>query len=169
MMLAGETGAEDTRVSASGRRVKARPAIDISVGKHGQALTERQIRTRKRQLSKRGRRTVAKGEEYFAYLKSPDWKAIRLRYLCSKLPKECFVCRKPWSSSFHFHHRTYKNLGCEKLSDIVPVCPDCHQKIHDHQKRIGDTLWEATSKMRRSHARRKAASEKRAATLPVTP
>jgi 5-methylcytosine-specific restriction endonuclease McrA len=95
-----------------------------------------------------GKRTIGKGAEYYEYLRSDAWKQVRLRFLKSKLPKDCFVCHLPWCNSFVFHHRTYKNLGCERLMDIVPVCRPCHDKIHALQHG-GMDLWAATMKARR--------------------
>lgn len=94
-----------------------------------------------------GRRTVP-WQAYGEYINSPDWRATRQRYLDSKLPKECFGCFAPWQSGFHFHHRTYKNLGAEKLSDIVPMCPGCHAMVHTLQRQKGLDLWTATKRVR---------------------
>jgi predicted HNH restriction endonuclease len=53
----------------------------------------------------------------------------------------------------HLHHRTYKNLGVERLMDLVPVCPDCHELIHaifdaDRPRWEREGLWYATKKAR---------------------
>jgi len=70
----------------------------------------------------------------------------------SKLPKDCYVCRIAWNNTFHFHHVTYKTLGCERLMDIVPVCPTCHNAIHDYHKAHPEMLLRvATKRMRRAH------------------
>ena len=51
------------------------------------------------------------------------------------------------------HHRTYQNLGNEFLRDLVPMCPGCHQFVHDLYKsdpkwrRRG--LWHCTKAARR--------------------
>jgi len=81
-------------------------------------------------MSIAGKRTVKRGAEYYAYLRSDAWYEVKLRYLQSKLPKNCYICAAPWSNAFVFHHRTYKNLGCERLMDIVPVCRPCHDIVH---------------------------------------
>lgn len=52
----------------------------------------------------------------------------------------------------HLHHRTYKNLGHERLMDLVPLCPKCHADVHRlHRdpiwKRRG--LWYATKRVRK--------------------
>lgn len=86
---------------------------------------------------------------YRDYMLSPEWKAVKLRYLRSHLPKDCFVCRAPYENSFHFHHRTYKNFGRERLLDIVPVCQRCHRLIHQLVRQTGKHIWQVTTKLRR--------------------
>jgi predicted HNH restriction endonuclease len=55
----------------------------------------------------------------------------------------------------HLHHRTYKNLGNERLNDLVPLCPDCHDRVHalhrsdPRWKRAG--LWAATKAARKRY------------------
>jgi hypothetical protein len=79
---------------------------------------------------------------YQEYIRSDDWKAVKIRYLKSKMPKDCFVCDEPWSNSFVFHHRTYKRLGHEKLMDLQPMCRRCHQALHKLQKKYSSRpLW----------------------------
>lgn len=99
-----------------------------------------------------GKRTVSR-MDYRAYIASPEWQATRQRYWNSKLPKECWVCDAPRSPGMHLHHRTYKNLGNERLMDLVPVCAACHKVIHQIAKTQygGNTsnLWKATTAARR--------------------
>ena len=81
------------------------------------------------------RRTVPRGREaYLEYLRSDAWRLVKLRYMRSRLPKSCYVCDAPWRPGFHFHHKTYKTLGNERLTDIAPICPDCHEALHWGQK-----------------------------------
>jgi hypothetical protein len=90
--------------------------------------------------------------DYYQYIRSDAWRAVKIRYLKSALPNDCFVCRKPWSNAFHFHHRSYERLGREWLTDIVPVCRPCHALIHRIVDEIGMNLWEATSAARETMA-----------------
>jgi len=66
---------------------------------------------------------------YIAYLTSPQWKAKRLEalraanYCCS----DCGVKKK---RGLHVHHRTYRRLGSERLSDLQVLCASCHMKRH---------------------------------------
>lgn len=85
---------------------------------------------------------------YKAYINSPEWRKVRQRFIDSKFPKVCAGCSKPWGRGDHLHHRTYKNLGAERLMDLVPLCQPCHAKVHrlyasnPKWKRKG--LWYAT-------------------------
>jgi hypothetical protein len=80
--------------------------------------------------------------DYYSYIRSDAWKARKIAYLKSELPKDCAVCDAPWNNAMHFHHQTYENLGCERLIDIVPVCAPCHELIHDvHRKHPHRGLW----------------------------
>lgn len=76
-----------------------------------------------------GRATVSKAG-YSAYIKSEAWRAVRQRFIASKLPKVCGGCGRPWGRGDHLHHRTYKNLGREFLRDLVPLCANCHEAVH---------------------------------------
>jgi 5-methylcytosine-specific restriction endonuclease McrA len=100
-----------------------------------------------------GKRTVSRWG-YRSYIQSPEWRAVRERYWASKLPKNCYCCGAERKPGMHLHHRTYKNLGNERLLDLVPVCPRCHAEVHelhrsdDRWRRKG--LWAATNFVARS-------------------
>jgi hypothetical protein len=97
-----------------------------------------------------GRATVDRSG-YAAYIQSAAWRRVRQRYIDSKLPKVCAGCGVPWGGGDHLHHRTYKNLGCERLMDLVPLCQPCHRRVHDlydsspRWRRKG--LWFATKEV----------------------
>lgn len=74
--------------------------------------------------------------EYREYLASPHWQRIRRKKL--SLHAECQRCCIPrwWANSrdehdFDVHHRTYDNLGHEKLEDLEVLCHRCHQFEHE--------------------------------------
>lgn len=91
--------------------------------------------------------------EYRTYIRSNQWRRTRERYWKSGLPTSCYVCDAPRHKGMHLHHRTYKNLGNERLMDLVPLCEWCHEYIHtvfDSDpiwKRRG--LWAATKEARK--------------------
>ncbi len=101
-----------------------------------------------------GKATVTRAG-YRAYINSPAWRAVRDRYWASQMPKNCYVCDCPRRPGMHLHHRTYKNLGNERLMDLAPVCPDCHDFIHaiyrgDPRWRMRG-LWQCTKRARASY------------------
>lgn len=92
-------------------------------------------------------------DNYNAYIQSKAWRAKREQYWNSKLPQECYCCGTPRRAGFHLHHRTYKNLGNERLMDLVPVCPECHDFIHyvhkNHNGMKQKGLWAATHRAKK--------------------
>lgn len=99
-------------------------------------------------MGKKGTRTVSRSE-YREYIRSPEWQEVRKRYFASKLPKECYVCGLS-NSVLHLHHRTYKNLGNERLMDLVPLCPEHHFAVHEFHRETNFDLWKATRVYRRN-------------------
>lgn len=109
-------------------------------------------------MSAPGKGTVTRAG-YRDYIQSPEWRAMRQRYFASKMPQDCFICATPRKPGMHLHHRTYKNLGAERLMDLVPVCPDCHELIHaifkSDKKWQTIGLWAATTKAKNMVRRRR--------------
>ena len=75
---------------------------------------------------------------YRSYLLSDSWRATRERYRASKLPQGCWVCHVP---NVDLHHRTYARLGNEKVTDLVPLCREHHDLLHEE----GLDLWDGPS------------------------
>lgn len=67
-------------------------------------------------------------ESYRDYLKSDHWARKRDEYRRSGLPQWCIGCN---DKRFQLHHRSYTRLGAERLTDLIPLCRDCHRKVHD--------------------------------------
>lgn len=63
------------------------------------------------------------------YLKSPEWKALKSKVL----NRDNFTCQSCNTDGIplEVHHITYQNFGNENLSDLVSLCRNCHQSIHD--------------------------------------
>lgn len=92
--------------------------------------------------------------DYQSYIQSPTWRAVRRRYWESKLPKFCYGCELPWltfNQGMHVHHRTYKNLGNERLMDLIPLCQRCHSATHALIKTHHRSLWGAARQLRKSN------------------
>jgi uncharacterized protein YlaI len=80
--------------------------------------------------------------EYEAYLTSREWKSRKDRYF-STHAKKCEICNK--KTRIHAHHLSYEKLGNEPDSDLMPLCHDCHNKVHEYHAGLKDkTLREAT-------------------------
>lgn len=63
---------------------------------------------------------------YGDYLKSRHWMTLRAAYRASDLPQHC-ICGD-WN--VQLHHLTYERVCNERLSDLTPLCPACHQLVH---------------------------------------
>lgn len=60
------------------------------------------------------------------YLKSPEW--ISLRETILKSSPDCQCCKKKAND---VHHLIYRNFVDTKVTDLLPVCRDCHGFIHE--------------------------------------
>jgi len=65
---------------------------------------------------------------YRKYLKSRKWKTIRKRAL-RRAGYACQICNAK-KCELHVHHRTYENLGAEKMMDLIVLCKACHRLFH---------------------------------------
>ncbi len=83
---------------------------------------------------------------YARYLDSPEWWEFRERYK-AKHPMVCASCDGP---AAQLHHTTYRNVGRERLTDVVPLCVRCHRTAHDLIRAKQATLANAHLKVRRS-------------------
>ena len=70
-------------------------------------------------------------DTYVEHLMSDKWKQTKLTRLLIDDFK-CQQCNKPITAeTSHCHHITYQNLGDEGMKDVVSVCPQCHNDIHE--------------------------------------
>ena len=63
---------------------------------------------------------------YKEYLDSPAWKMKRDAVI-QRDGGQC-VCG---AKATEMHHKTYDNIGKEPLSDLVMLCAECHERIHE--------------------------------------
>lgn len=77
-------------------------------------------------------------DDYVKHLMTDKWKQTKLTRLLIDDFK-CQQCNKPITAeTSHCHHITYQNLGDEGMKDVVSVCPQCHNDIHEfHGKNAG--------------------------------
>jgi len=66
---------------------------------------------------------------YEKYMRSAEWRHFRLRYFASGMPTSCLACQS--SERITLHHITYARLKRERFTDVVPLCWDCHKKLHE--------------------------------------
>lgn len=83
-------------------------------------------------------------DEYSAYLLTPEWKSKRARVLkrASGICEGCGINR-----ATEVHHLNYKHIFKEFLFDLVAVCDDCHERIHEKKAskvtpRFDPTEWD---------------------------
>ena len=66
-------------------------------------------------------------KNYSAYLRSPKWYRIRKKVL-KRDSYQCIGCGA--SRKLQVHHKNYKNIGKEKLDDLITLCARCHFIFH---------------------------------------
>lgn len=72
--------------------------------------------------------------EHDQYLKTPAWRALRLKVF-ARSQGLCEGCRsRPATQA---HHLTYAHWRHEFLWELVAVCDDCHERVH-HESPPGE-------------------------------
>lgn len=71
---------------------------------------------------------IKKFKSYKEYLSSPEWKNKRLKVL-RRANYICEICGI--KKAYQVHHKTYKRIYKEKLSDLIATCGICHQAEHN--------------------------------------
>jgi 5-methylcytosine-specific restriction endonuclease McrA len=66
---------------------------------------------------------------YRKYLAGPRWRAKRKAVIARD--KLCQACGS--RPAVQAHHRSYAHVGDEPLFDLVGVCIECHEKLHDRE------------------------------------
>lgn len=64
---------------------------------------------------------------YEEYLQSDYWDSIKNQVL-ERDDYRCRLCNS--NKKLKVHHRTYNNLGQEKLEDLLTLCGKCHFDYH---------------------------------------
>lgn len=71
-------------------------------------------------------------KSYASYLETDHWKKIK-EALSEATGGICQSC-KQFKPPLEIHHKHYDSLGGEKFADLMIICRDCHQKIHEASK-----------------------------------
>jgi len=90
---------------------------------------------------------------YNKYLESDHWKTLRKRYykggdvknMIMKYGQLCCTFCTCINKQLNIHHRTYRNLGNEKLGELILLCRDCHYEVHKEESKEKRHLWSATT------------------------
>lgn len=69
---------------------------------------------------------------YNRYLQSPQWRERR-RLVFSRARGMCEGCRE--ETATQVHHLTYAHVGNEFLFELVAVCDECHERLHEKAER----------------------------------
>lgn len=65
---------------------------------------------------------------YRQYIESDAWKRKRERRLIHD-GYRCKLCGS--AKNLQVHHVTYERLGFEQMDDLVTLCKDCHESVHE--------------------------------------
>jgi hypothetical protein len=93
---------------------------------------------------------------YREYLSSLHWVKLKRRYKESKLYIGCCETCFDKNKILHLHHKTYKRIGKEHLTDLVYLCEDCHNELHRLYKEkksqgINSSIWFLVKKLRKKN------------------
>lgn len=69
-------------------------------------------------------------ELYKAYLRTPEWKAVRMEVLHLRNHK-CERCNSTYR--LEVHHKTYRHIFNESPNDLEVLCHSCHKNHHKIQ------------------------------------
>ena len=66
--------------------------------------------------------------KYKKYMASPQWREKRFE----RMELDDFRCRVCGSQGpLTVHHITYNHFGNEDMRDLITLCPECHERIHE--------------------------------------
>lgn len=85
---------------------------------------------------------------YNEYIRSDAWQEKREAFRRSKLKKKCFCGER----QVDLHHRSYKNLGNERLMDLVPLCRKHHILTHEQiarSEKLRTGIWGVHKKIQK--------------------
>lgn len=73
---------------------------------------------------------ILRSMSYADYLQSFEWQFKKTQKLNDE--PDCAICFS--ADALNVHHRTYERRGCEKFSDLITLCSECHAKFHNKLK-----------------------------------
>ena len=92
---------------------------------------------------------------YKNYIRSKEWARKKADFRgCGLNTGGCYVCG--CSENLQQHHKTYKRLGKERLTDLILLCQSCHRDVHIVAKKsesISMTLWSASRRVKKEYSK----------------
>ena len=67
--------------------------------------------------------------DYQEYLQTEHWQHFKLEAI-RHAGHKCQICNKD-DCNLNVHHNNYDNRGRETFNDVIVVCDDCHNMIHN--------------------------------------
>lgn len=67
--------------------------------------------------------------DYNLYINSDEWR-LKRNYILNKRGYKCERCFS--KKNLQIHHITYENLGFELDNDLIILCKNCHQYVHQN-------------------------------------
>lgn len=100
--------------------------------------------------------------KYNTYMNSKRWSNKKAEFRARKRSRKCYMCGKS-NIYLEVHHRTYKDLGKEKLHQLVELCGNrvvrgervtgCHTLVHAAVKRRKLKLYTAHIELKKKFKR----------------
>ena len=83
------------------------------------------------------RREILSNNDYRDYLKGDYWRRLKIKALKKKRFRRCRK-KSCLNTVVELHHTSYKRMFTkDELKDIIPLCRNHHQLIHDISKKTG--------------------------------
>jgi 5-methylcytosine-specific restriction endonuclease McrA len=117
-------------VNAVKKRVNARNKISITLDENKQVtwfLDYVRYEIEKKKYTKDFIERL-RNMPYKRYLLTPHWERVK-KSAYGRFGKVCFSCSK--TRKIEVHHLSYKNRGCENMEDLMLLCEDCHEMVHE--------------------------------------
>ena len=68
--------------------------------------------------------------EHREYIKTPKWQSKREKVM-QRANHHCEGCGEYLGVAGHVHHTTYNNWKDEFLFELIYLCKECHQRVHN--------------------------------------
>lgn len=92
----------------------------------------------KKDRKRQARYAVLRAMSYDEYRQTPDWRRQRAQYLALQLDmggmdatQRCEACNRA-TVRLDVYHKSLDRLGHEYFSNLIVLCPDCRDALHEH-------------------------------------